>query len=132
MTYTALPRDVQRILDNTYEYQYCADCNGIIVDSRREAHNNFHATFTNRKDGNMSSVLWCDPGDHAFKSNAPGSVHFEGEERDENGTLVSTSIDACVLHRPDRKPNPNSDAVRQALTIEAANELRDTQVHPYL
>lgn len=50
----------------------------------------------------MSTVTWCDPGNHAFKTSAPGSVHFEGAETDENGRETNTSIDACVDHRPDR------------------------------
>ena len=50
----------------------------------------------------MSTVLWCDYGNHSFKANSPGSAHFNGTEVNEDGLNVSVSMDACSDHRPDR------------------------------
>lgn len=81
---------------------YCNTCHGFFPRELKREHEDFHRNYTNRSDGNMSTVLWCDPGDHAFKNGAPGSVHFKGSEVDNDGNETNTSIDACHEHRPDR------------------------------
>jgi len=83
-------------------YRYCNTCNGFFVPDLYSQHTDFHRNYTNRSDGNMSTVLWCDPGNHAFKTGAAGSVHFKGSEVDNDGNETNTSIDACHEHRPDR------------------------------
>lgn len=65
-------------------------------------HSQFHDTYTYRKDGNMSNVLWCDPGNHAFKSGARGSLHWSGTQVGEDGRHQTVDMDACVDHNPMR------------------------------
>lgn len=83
-------------------YSECASCGATITDTNHRQHVNFHKTFTNRRDGNMSRVLWCDQGEHAFKADSPGSLHFEGTGYDETGKQVQQDMDACAEHNPFR------------------------------
>lgn len=83
-------------------YWYCIHCNAFVPYSNTTMHKDFHNSYTNRKDGNMSKVLWCDPGHHAFKAGAPGAIHFQGTETDDNGLDHSTDVDACGSHNPFR------------------------------
>jgi hypothetical protein len=84
----------------------CGNC-GANVDYRdRNQHENFHKTFSNRKDDTMSNVLWCDYGDHAFKRGTPGSASFDATSVDDNGQNVNATMDACPTHNPLRvKPD---------------------------
>lgn len=64
----------------------------------------------------MSNVTWCDPGNHSFKANEPGSTHYSAQEIDENGNPVIGEVDACKLHNPFRpKPETNGDAIMREL-----------------
>ncbi len=80
----------------------CLDCGSTVHGKNRGQHSNFHANFIHRsevKDGfAVSAVKWCDPGDHAFKANIPGSQSFTGQERDENGSVTEVSMDMCPRH----------------------------------
>lgn len=48
----------------------------------------------------MSNVLWCDPGNHAFKANEPGSVHYQGTAYEKDGSRHEADVDACSQHNP--------------------------------
>ena len=65
-----------------------------------DQHENFHKTYTYRRDGEMSKVSWCDYGSHAFKAGSPGSASFDASEIDVNGNNVRTTLDACEDHNP--------------------------------
>jgi len=81
----------------------CGNCGAAVPGKNTRQHEDFHQTFSNRKDDSMSTVLWCDPGNHAFKKGAPGSLHFEGElVNEETGMTENQSMDACVDHNPMR------------------------------
>jgi ribosomal protein L37AE/L43A len=43
----------------------------------------------------VSTVLWCDAGDHAFKGGRPGSQSVQGTEINEEGNAVSVQQDVC-------------------------------------
>lgn len=68
----------------------------------------------------MSNVTWCDPGEHAFKKDAPGSVHFEGKRAGESGAIESVTTDACAIHNPFPVVKPNATS---QLTIDSTFEL---------
>lgn len=54
----------------------------------------------------MSTVLWCDYGNHAFKRGTPGSASFNATNIDEDGVSVPVTMDACSDHNPLRaKPD---------------------------
>src|ERR1700750_575566 len=78
------------------QYGYCNICHAFVPITEKRNHEDFHNNYTYRKDGNMSSVVWCDYGNHAFKANAPGSAHFNGTEVGENGLTETVSMDACA------------------------------------
>lgn len=101
LRYVGIPNDVAYDM-HAHKTMYCIDCNAVVPMSRQGMHNDYHDSYTNRKDGNMSSVLWCDRGDHAFKAGSPGAVHFQGTETDEHGVEHTTNVDACVKHNPFR------------------------------
>lgn len=72
----------------------------------------------------MSNVMWCDPGDHSFKANAPGSVHFQGTQVDENGIRQTVDTDACAEHNPYAPESTKDDVQRRRLTAQAEAELK--------
>jgi hypothetical protein len=109
---------------STSRCDQCGTCGSIVPYANRTQHTNFHATFTNRKDGNMSSVLWCDKGDHAFNAKAPGSAHFEGTQIDENGANVFVTQDICAEHNPNAPVSTQHRAQLTRLTNEASDELK--------
>lgn len=76
---------------------YCNRCNGIVSKEDVPNHEEFHANYV-RKEDSMSSVKWCDPGNHAFKAGVPGSQSFRGTTTDENGLPVTMEMDACPNH----------------------------------
>lgn len=80
----------------------CFDCGAWVPAESLTQHNNFHKTFSNRRDATMSNVLWCDPGEHAFKDGAKGSIHFDGSGVDDDGKTVNETFDACIEHNPMR------------------------------
>jgi hypothetical protein len=80
----------------------CGTCGSYVPYRNKTQHENFHKTFSNSRSESMSNVLWCDPGDHAFKAGSPGALHFQGTETDENGRTVSSEVDACAKHNPFR------------------------------
>lgn len=55
----------------------------------------------------MSKVLWCDPGNHAFKAGSPGSIHFQGSSVGDNGEQINSDVDACIDHNPFRAEPKN-------------------------
>jgi hypothetical protein len=89
----------------------------------RTFHTNFHKTFTNRSDGNMSSVLWCDPGNHAFKAGSPGSVHFQGTQVNGDGADESVNTDACAVHNPYAPKDVKEREEKKMLTAQVEEEL---------
>ena len=46
----------------------------------------------------MSSAAWCDPGNHAYKANEPGSQTIQGSQVDENGATQVVNLNACKEH----------------------------------
>lgn len=119
-----LMRDLER-----GRYWECATCGSAVANSRKQQHSNFHKTFTNRSDGNMSGAMWCDPGNHAFKNGAEGSVHFQGTQTGEGGRTETVNIDACAAHNP---YNSNSDVQLKALESAASEELHNGKGGTYL
>ncbi len=85
-----------------FGFLQCGSCQAIIEPKMIQYHNNFHETFSNRIGQDMSRVLWCDPGNHAFKAGSPGSVNFQGSQTEENGAVTTTDVDACAEHNPFR------------------------------
>jgi hypothetical protein len=81
---------------------WCNTCHGFFIPSLRAEHEQFHKSYTNRTDGTMSSVTWCDPGNHAFKTGEPGSAHWEANTVGEDGAHTNGSMDACGKHNPFR------------------------------
>jgi hypothetical protein len=46
----------------------------------------------------MSTALWCDPGEHAFKGGEPGSQSFDGSRVNEDGHATNVRVDVCAKH----------------------------------
>lgn len=107
---------------------FCNICWAVVYPSTMKPHEEFHNSYTNRKDGNMSSVLWCDPGNHAFKAGSPGAIHLNGTQQDENGIQVSIDTDACGEHNPYAPKAVQEQEQRYRLTAEAEAELNRTTV----
>lgn len=101
----------------------CYTCGSYVPMDRFTQHDNFHKTFTNRGDGNMSTVLWCDKGEHAFKAGMPGAAHFTGTQTDEDGRQIDVVQDMCPMHNPYAPANLREEAERKALTAMAESEL---------
>lgn len=76
---------------------HCTECNAIVIPQNSEGHTAFH-NGNNERVTNMSNVLWCDPGNHAFKRGEPGSQSFNGTFIDENGITQAQNMDACSEH----------------------------------
>lgn len=78
----------------------CFTCGATVPYNRQTQHNNFHLTYSNRKnqDANMR-VDWCDYGDHPFKADEEGSASFSGTEVKE-GKTFNTTMAACSRHNP--------------------------------
>ena len=124
---STLMREIER-----GRYWQCATCGSAVADSNQIQHDNFHKTFTNRSDGNMSAVLWCDLGNHAFKAGMPGSAQLTGTITNDEGRQETVTQDSCAVHN---YTNYNSGkvtqgAIDQQATANASDELN--QIHPYL
>lgn len=52
----------------------------------------------------MSSVKWCDPGNHAFKAGIKGAQNFQGIEYGDDGAQHVVSQDACPEHAYNKTP----------------------------
>lgn len=78
----------------------------------------------------MSTVLWCDKGDHAFKAGVPGALHFTGTQTDEDGRQVDMTQDICPEHNPYAPVKLRENAERKTLTAKAEEELNTER--PYL
>jgi len=100
----------------------CTDCsrggNGSLIDIQRggtfyvepsevEQHERMYHRTTMEGTRTMSAVLWCDPGDHAFKANVPGAQSATMTVRNEEGVPEQQQFDACPEHafRPTAKPS---------------------------
>lgn len=128
--YSDRPVYMAAIQESIYE---CYTCGSYVPQTRFTQHRNFHNTFTNRGDGNMSSVLWCDKGDHPFKAGMPGALHFSGTQTGEDGRTEDLTQDICPQHNPYAPTKLREDAERRTLTAKVEEELNsDTNVHPYL
>jgi hypothetical protein len=103
----------------------CGDCGAICTVSTRQQHENFHKIYSHRRNASMSNVLWCDPGNHAFKAGAAGSIHFQGSQIDDDGKTVTVDTDACAEHNPHAPKATRENAERMRLTAEAEQELND-------
>jgi hypothetical protein len=121
--YLPMPSQISYGISRGDTLYYCSICQGLVTSVTQEGHNNFHATFTNRTDGKMSNVLWCDNGNHAFKAGAPGAIHFEGTQQDENGSPVTVVTDACAIHNPFAPKDVKDSEERKMLTAEVEEEL---------
>jgi hypothetical protein len=104
----------------------CGNCGAVVIWRDMKQHEAFHATFSNRIGQDMSKVLWCDPGNHAFKAGSPGSVNFQGTQIDEDGMTRTVDTDACAEHNPYAPQNLKDDSIRRRLTAEAEHELRES------
>lgn len=86
---------------------YCNTCHGFFTVELMREHEQFHRSYTNRTDGKVSNVSWCDPGSHSFKAGSPGSVHWQGEQVGDDGGTTRADMDACRNHNPFRA-NPDN------------------------
>lgn len=82
--------------------RYCNTCHGFFAEQIVKEHEQFHRSYTNRTDGKVSNVSWCDTGNHAFRTGSPGSVHWQGEEVGDDGSTTCADMDACGDHNPFR------------------------------
>lgn len=82
------------------KFYKCGDCGAHVTGPDSQQHENFHKIFSNRRNADMSKVLWCDRGDHAFKAGSPGSSTFEGTMVDDNGVTQRVTEDVCAEHNP--------------------------------
>lgn len=96
-------------------YRECFTCGAHVPTSNRVQHENFHKTFSNIREQDMSQVAWCDYGDHAFKRGSEGSASFQGTEFDGNGVAINTTMDACGKHNP---LNVSREAAKYSITSE--------------
>lgn len=81
---------------------YCNTCHGFFTPNMLAEHEQFHKSYTNRTGGIVSTVSWCDPGDHPFKAGAPGSAHYTAEAIGDDGSRQAMDMDACRDHSPFR------------------------------
>jgi hypothetical protein len=103
---------------------HCATCGASTLRENLTQHENFHKTYTYRRDGEMSNVSWCDYGDHAFKTGSTGAASFEVSEINDEGQSVRTTMDACGEHNP---LNVRREAARYQLTPEAYEVLNKAE-----
>jgi len=106
----------------------CLTCGCTVNNRNRTQHTNFHKTFTNRRDLEVSKTAWCDydpDGGHAYKNGEPGSATFDAQEVNEEGVTVYTNMDACAKHNP---LQVRREAARYELTPKAYETL--TNVGP--
>lgn len=79
----------------------CSMCSADISTTQaKEDHNRFHVNMVSREEAiAMSSVNWCDPGDHPFKAGSKGSQSMNGTEVDEDtGESRTVRMDICPKH----------------------------------
>ena len=96
----------------------CGICNAMVPPDGIPGHDAFHEGMIPREDYlAMSNVLWCDPGDHAFKAGMPGSQRFNGTVIGEDGESITQLMDACPEHSFSMK--------RKSLTAEPGNGQND-------
>jgi hypothetical protein len=64
-----------------------------------DMHTGYHNNMISREESiAMSSVVWCDPGNHAFKAGTRGSQSMTGTEYDDNGNPAQVRMDICPEH----------------------------------
>lgn len=104
-------------------YVTCLTCGSIVrwTVGEKMQHENFHKTFSNRRNESMSKVSWCDYGDHPYKNGENGSASFEGTEF-KDGVPMQTTMDACAKHNP---MNVAKEAAKLALTSEEYRNLTE-------
>lgn len=81
------------------DYDYdgkCYKCGATVPRQNMNQHSDWHAEI--EKGIQVSTVKWCDPGDHAFKANTPGAMSFTGQQNDENGIPQTVQMDVCGVH----------------------------------
>ncbi len=91
------PVDYNRVVGE--RLMHCATCGSSVGTRNRVQHENFHKTFSHRREEDMSRVNWCDYGNHAFKRGEEGSASFSGTEY-KDGVPIATQMDACREHNP--------------------------------
>lgn len=104
----------------------CVECGSSVHGPQRGQHKNFHANYIHRsevKDGfAVSTVVWCDLGDHAFKADSPGSQSLNVVQRGDDGEEKRVMMDMCAKHAfPTASPvtnNPTMRAVESAYNSE--------------
>lgn len=101
-----MPRDIRAM--------ECYTCGALVLPNTQIQHTNFHLTFSNRIGQDMSTVAWCDYGDHPFKNGEEGSGHFDGSEV-VDGRTINKVMDACSKHNPF---NVTREASRYAISVE--------------
>lgn len=111
-----------------YSYKglnHCGTCGANVERQYMVQHENFHLNYTYRRDHEVSKVVWCDYGDHAFKAGMPGSASFDASEVDEEtGGTIRTTMDACGEHNP---LNVQRQAARYGLTTKGYQALTDVE-----
>jgi hypothetical protein len=112
-------------------YHYCATCGGVIPANTFAMHDLFHRKIYAKETTNMSSVKWCDPGDHAFKAGMEGSASFQGTQM-VNGVTESITQDMCPKHNPMRaEPETVRRELEKAYPVPTDDDDK-SNIHPYL
>lgn len=75
-------------------YKKCTQCDDTVYTPEAS----LHIERCQRKEDPMSRVAWCDPGDHAFKADTPGSQSGSMSVNGPDGTRKEIQYDACPKH----------------------------------
>lgn len=70
----------------------CNQCLAVVQRVSADDHTRWHEE---QRRMTVSTVLWCDSGNHAFKAGRPGSQSVQGSEINEEGISVSVQQDVC-------------------------------------
>jgi len=96
----------------------CFKCGATVAHVNMHDHSNWHSEV--EKGIQVSKVLWCDPGDHAFKANTPGAMSFTGQQTDEKGVPQTVSMDVCGVHSGKVFSTPEQTEASRMREIESA------------
>lgn len=92
---------------------------GVSAIDWKTTHIKYHENMVSREEARtMSSVRWCDNGNHPFKAGIPGAQTMVGAEIDENGRPVAVEVDIC----PDHTQKGREKALRELEATQKEND----------
>jgi hypothetical protein len=106
---------------NRGAFHHCFSCGCIVPESALNHHHDYHL-FVAKKGNTVSTVSWCDPGNHPFKAGAPGSVDYTASVVNAEGRRETLVMDACADHSPF---NPPEAKQQKAIEAELLREYPD-------